>query len=103
VAHLGARRTNPVRRSAITERCRDLINGVSSYTKSRHSDEFSGDVNPAGPPTTTDKAAAAKLKVSLPIIPLIASYEMEMDTEAVVVNVWRRIKSLFLRKTEEPT
>ena len=50
-------------------------------------------MNPAGPPTTTDKAAAAKLKVSLPIIPLIASYEMEMDTEAVVVNVWRRMQT----------
>jgi hypothetical protein len=41
------------------------------------------------------KVAAAKLKVALPIIPLIASYEMEMDTEAVLINVWRRIKSLF--------
>jgi hypothetical protein len=41
------------------------------------------------------KVAAAKLKVALPIIPLIASYEMQMDTEAALVNVWRRIKSLF--------
>jgi len=41
------------------------------------------------------KVAAAKLKVALPIIPLIASYEMEMDTEAVLANAWRRIKSLF--------
>ena len=42
--------------------------------------------------------AAAKLMVSLPIIPLIASYEMEIDTEATLVNVWRRVKSLFCGK-----
>jgi len=41
------------------------------------------------------KVAAAKLKVALPIIPMIVSYEMEMDTGAALVNVWRRIKSLF--------
>ena len=41
------------------------------------------------------KAAAAKLKVSLPIIPLIASYEMELDTEAVFTRVWRRARKLF--------
>ena len=41
------------------------------------------------------KVAAARLKVSLPIIPLIASYEMEMNTEASLTVLWRRIKSLF--------
>jgi hypothetical protein len=41
------------------------------------------------------KVAAAKLKVTLPIIPMIVSYEMEMDTEGVLVGVWRRMKSLF--------
>lgn len=41
------------------------------------------------------KVAAAKLKVTLPIIPLIVSYEMEMDTEGVLASVWRRMKSLF--------
>jgi hypothetical protein len=41
------------------------------------------------------KVAAAKLKVTLPIIPLIVSYEMQMDTEGVLVSVWRRMKSLF--------
>jgi|GEM_PF-691457 len=44
------------------------------------------------------KAAAAKLKVTLPIIPLIASYEFELDTEALMVKVWRRIKALFKPK-----
>ncbi len=41
------------------------------------------------------KVAAAKLKVALPIIPLIASYEMEMNTEAVLTNLWRKLKALF--------
>jgi hypothetical protein len=41
------------------------------------------------------KAAAAKLKITLPIIPLIASYEMEMDTEAVLGKAWRRVRRLF--------
>ena len=40
------------------------------------------------------KTAQAKLKVALPVIPLIASYELEMDTEAFLVNAWRGIKSL---------
>ena len=41
------------------------------------------------------KTAAAKLKVALPIIPMLASYELEMDTEATFIRVWQRIKSLF--------
>lgn len=39
------------------------------------------------------KTAAAKLKVALPIIPMLASYEMEMDTEATFINLWQWIKS----------
>lgn len=41
------------------------------------------------------KAAAAKLKITLPIIPLIASYEMEIDTEGFMIKAWQRVKSLF--------
>ncbi len=41
------------------------------------------------------KSAAAKLKVSLPIIPLIASYEMELDTEGFLRQAWRGVKRLF--------
>jgi hypothetical protein len=41
------------------------------------------------------KVAAAKLKVTLPIIPLIASYEMQMDTEALMTKAWRRVRVLF--------
>lgn len=40
------------------------------------------------------KTAQAKLKVALPVIPLIASYELEMDTEAFFINTWRGLKSL---------
>ncbi|GET37905.1 hypothetical protein [Microseira wollei] len=45
-----------------------------------------------------EKTAQAKLKVALPIIPLLASYELEMDTESFLVNVWRGIKSMVRRK-----
>ena len=41
------------------------------------------------------KAAAAKLKVVLPLIPLIASYELEVDTESFVIQIWHRIINLF--------
>ena len=41
------------------------------------------------------KSAAAKLKVSLPIIPLIASYELELDTENFVTRVWRNTRDFF--------
>lgn len=44
-----------------------------------------------------DKSASAKLKVSLPIIPLISSYEMEMDTEGVLTAVWNKTRDLFKR------
>jgi len=48
------------------------------------------------------KSAAAKLKVTLPIVPLIASYEMEMDTEAVVTQAWRKIRDYFKRHFARP-
>jgi hypothetical protein len=48
------------------------------------------------------KTAAAKLKVTLPIVPLIASYEMEMDTEAVVTQAWRKTRDLFKRLLGRP-
>ncbi len=44
-----------------------------------------------------DKAAAAKLKVVLPLIPLIASYELELDTESFLTQVWQRVKSAVQR------
>lgn len=44
-----------------------------------------------------DKSAAAKLKVALPLIPAIASYELEMDTEGVMYKIWEGVLNL-LRK-----
>ncbi len=45
----------------------------------------------------SDKAASAKLKVSLPLIPAIASYELEMDTEGFMYKTWKAIKKLVRR------
>ena len=42
-------------------------------------------------------SAAAKLKVTLPIIPLLVSYELELDTENFLKNVWNKTRSLFRR------
>jgi hypothetical protein len=44
-----------------------------------------------------DKAASAKLKVVLPLIPVIASYELEMDTEGLMYKAWKSIKRLVRR------
>lgn len=44
-----------------------------------------------------DKAASAKLKVVLPLIPAIASYELEMDTEGFMYKTWKAIKGLVRR------
>ena len=44
-----------------------------------------------------DKAASAKLKVTLPLIPLLASYELEMDTEALMYKTWKAVKRLVRR------
>ena len=41
-----------------------------------------------------DKPASAKLKVALPLIPAIASYELEMNTEGVMYKTWKSIKKL---------
>ena len=44
-----------------------------------------------------DRSASAKLKVSLPLIPMIASYELEMDTEGVMYKTWKSIARFFGR------
>lgn len=43
----------------------------------------------------SDKAASAKLKVALPLIPAIASYELEMDTEGFMYKAWKSIKGMI--------
>lgn len=42
-----------------------------------------------------DKSATAKLKITLPVIPLLAAYELELDTENFLNQAWRKIKTFF--------
>jgi hypothetical protein len=44
-----------------------------------------------------DKAASAKLKVVIPLIPAIASYELEMETEGLMYQAWKKIKGIVRR------
>ena len=44
-----------------------------------------------------DKAASAKLKVVIPLIPAIASYELEMETEGLMYEAWKKIKGMIRR------
>jgi hypothetical protein len=44
-----------------------------------------------------DKAASAKLKVVLPLIPAIISYEMDMETEGLMYKAWEEIKRIVRR------
>jgi hypothetical protein len=44
-----------------------------------------------------DKVASAKLKVALPLIPAIASYEFELETEGLMSQAWKSIKGLVRR------
>lgn len=48
------------------------------------------------------QAAAAKLKISLPIVPLLVSYDLELDSESTLVQVWHRITGLFRKSVEPP-
>lgn len=48
------------------------------------------------------RTASAKLKVTLPIIPLLASYEMELDTEGFVTQVWQRARDFFKKLAQRP-
>jgi hypothetical protein len=44
-----------------------------------------------------DTAASAKLKVALPIVPMLASYELEMDTESTLTQLWRSLRNRLQR------
>jgi hypothetical protein len=41
------------------------------------------------------KAASAKLKVLLPIVPSLIHYELELDTESTLLQLWRKTRALF--------
>jgi hypothetical protein len=45
-----------------------------------------------------NKSAAAKLKVALPIVPLMANYELELDTENFFGELWGKIRGLLKKK-----
>lgn len=42
-----------------------------------------------------EETASAKLKVSLPLIPTICSYEMEIETAGLMKKVWRKGRDFF--------
>ena len=44
-----------------------------------------------------DKAASEKLKVVIPLIPAIASYELEMEIEGLMYRAWKKIKGVVRR------
>ena len=46
---------------------------------------------------TPERAASAKLAVTLPVIPLLASYNFELDTESTLLQVWQKIRGRFTR------
>jgi len=47
--------------------------------------------------SSIDKTASAKLKLTLPLIPMIASYELEADTENLMYDAWKFIKRMVGR------
>jgi branched-chain amino acid transport system substrate-binding protein len=49
-----------------------------------------------------DEPASAKLKVVLPLIPAIASYELEMETEGLMYGVWQAIREKVRRQQAIP-
>lgn len=42
-----------------------------------------------------EQSPSAKLKFSLPIIPLLSTYEIELDAAGLVTSVWRKARDLF--------
>ena len=44
-----------------------------------------------------DQAASAKLKLIIPLIPAIASYELEIETEGLMYKAWKKIKGMVRR------
>ncbi|NCQ68914.1 MAG: hypothetical protein GPJ27_09900 [Microcystis aeruginosa L111-01] len=44
-----------------------------------------------------EKTASGKLKVVIPLIPMIASYELEVETEGYMYKTWMALKRLIRR------
>lgn len=49
------------------------------------------------------RAAGARLKTSLPIVPLLISYELELNTENFIAKVWRKARDVFTRLVPGPS
>jgi hypothetical protein len=49
-----------------------------------------------------NKSATAKLKVALPIVPTLVSYELDLDTENFLTEIWGKIRGLLGRKAANP-
>ena len=47
------------------------------------------------------KSATAKLKVVLPIIPGLASYELDLDTENFLSEMWGKVRNLLKKKADQ--
>lgn len=45
-----------------------------------------------------NKSATAKLKVTLPLVPLVANYELDLDTEKFLTQIWGKIRGLLRKK-----
>lgn len=48
------------------------------------------------------RSASAKLKILLPIVPFLLVYELELDTENTLKDVWRSVKKLFKSSATTP-
>ena len=44
-----------------------------------------------------NQAASVKLKLVIPLIPAIASYELEIETEGLMYKAWKKIKGMVRR------
>lgn len=46
----------------------------------------------------SSKTATAKLKVTLPVVPLLVNYELDLDTEELLSGIWRKVRGLLGNK-----
>ena len=79
-----------------------VVQGVE-YIENKYSDGFPDEVikrltEIQKTLNTLDKTAAAKLKLALPLLPSVLSYELELDTEEVLRKAFQPIKRLFKTK-----
>lgn len=47
-----------------------------------------------------NKSATARLKVALPIIPLLVNYELSLDTENLFYEIWRKVRGLLKKRVD---